>query len=101
MIPPYTLTAILMMLLALFLNSRFNPHFRTKSMFYVSIIAITAQLLMDNLATARGFWVFNEAAILGIYVPIIPIENILFGLALCWFTVLFFELFSKKSPTLH
>lgn len=96
MIPAYTLTVIIMMLLSLALNWRYNPKFKSSAFLLITLVAIMAQLIMDNLTVWRGFWFFNEIHSIGVKVPFIPIENVGFGLALCWFVVLFFEIFSKK-----
>lgn len=98
MIPAYTITAIAMFLLAVYLNYRFNPHFANQRLMTIGIFfAIFAQFVMDNLTAWRGFWIFNDAVTLGIRVPIIPLENLIFGASLFLFTILFWELFSRQK----
>ena len=45
-------------------------------------LAVLFQLVFDNLMTAAGLWIFNPAATLGIFLPYIPLENLLFGASL-------------------
>lgn len=97
MIPVYTITAIIMLFLAFFLNYRYNPHFQNEKMVSVGVfLAILFQFIFDNLTAWRGFWVFDDAVTLGIRVPVIPVENLIFGVSLFLFTVLFWEIFSRK-----
>ena len=93
----YTVASLFMFSVALALNARFNPVFRSKRIVLATLaVAALAQLVADNLTVLRGFWHFNDAATLGIRIPFMPLENLFFGLALCLFTVLFFEAFSRK-----
>ena len=48
------------------------------------------QLVLDNYLTAQGLWIFDPHRVMGIYLPFIPIENILFGVELLWMTLLFY-----------
>jgi lycopene cyclase domain-containing protein len=45
-------------------------------------IGLLLQLIFDNMMTAQGLWIFDFSKTLGIAVPIIPLENLLFGAAL-------------------
>jgi lycopene cyclase domain-containing protein len=53
-----------------------------KSVLLVSAISVFFQLIMDNYMTFLGLWSFDFSKTLGIAVPIIPLENLLFGIAL-------------------
>ncbi len=89
----YTLAAVAMVLVGLGLNFRFNPVFREnkKAVLLASFVAVAAQLVFDNLTVWRGFWHFNDVAMSGIRIPFMPVENLLFGLALFLFTVVMWE----------
>lgn len=94
----YTAAAIVMFGLALGLNMKFNPVFQQNGKAVVAAVGIaaSAQLVFDNLTVWRGFWHFNNAATLSVRIPWMPVENLLFGLALMLFTVLAWEAVEKK-----
>ncbi len=89
----YTAAAVLMFAVALGLNLKFNPVFQQNHMAAMVALAVAAlaQLIFDNLTVWRGFWQFKQAAISGVLLPWMPVENLLFGLALMLFTVLVWE----------
>jgi lycopene cyclase domain-containing protein len=60
-------------------------------------IAIFFQLVFDNLMTAYGLWIFDFSKTLGIAVPVIPLENLFFGLSLMIFTVVCWERLGKSG----
>lgn len=64
---------------------------------YTTIVFIIFQLIFDNFFTERGLWVFNSAEIVGIFVPIIPLENIFFGVEMLWFTLILYSFFSREQ----
>ncbi len=54
-------------------------------------VAVLGQLAFDNYMSSLGLWQFAPQFILGILVPIIPIENLLFGASLFMLTVASYE----------
>ncbi|MBI5226137.1 lycopene cyclase domain-containing protein [Candidatus Micrarchaeota archaeon] len=94
----YTVAAVMMFLVALGLNLKFNPVFQQnkKAVIVALAVAALAQLIFDNMTVWRGFWRFNDAATVGLRIPFMPVENLLFGLALMLFTVLAWECTAKR-----
>jgi lycopene cyclase domain-containing protein len=68
---------------------------RRKAFWYALALTILTQLVADNLTAWRGFWNFNEQAMIGVRVPVIPFENLLFGVALFYSSIISWE-FSLK-----
>lgn len=99
----YTLAAVVMLVLAMAANLRWNTAVRQSPRAFAMALSLAAvaQLVFDNVTVWRGFWQFNEAAISGIRVPFMPIENLLFGLALFLFTVLAWEKAGGKATKLR
>lgn len=85
-------------LLDLVLNTRLiHP---TPRFLKTSIVFLAFQLVFDNLFTWQGIWVFNPTEVIGIYLPFIPLENLFFGLALLWGTlILYTKLLSLNHAT--
>lgn len=54
------------------------------------------QLVFDNLFTLLGVWSFNSAETLGIFVPFIPIENLIYGQELLAFTIILYRKLLSK-----
>lgn len=69
----------------------------TPQMIYTTIIFLVFQLIFDNYFTAQGLWVFNASETLGIFLPFIPIENLLFGVEMLWFTLIVYTYFLRKD----
>lgn len=93
----YTIVSIGALAFFWFLNEHANPFFKNKKIVFWSLgIIVFAQLVADNWAAARGFWVFNDSVTVGVRVPVIPLENLLFGTALFLCTVFFWEWFSAN-----
>lgn len=53
------------------------------------------QLVFDNVFTWQGIWVFNRVETIGLFVPFIPVENLLFGFELFSFTIILYEFFRR------
>ena len=70
-----------------------------KPLLAASLLAVFFQLAFDNIMTAAGLWTFDFSYTLGIAVPAIPLENLLFGLALMLATVVSWEHAGKKRWT--
>lgn len=96
----YTLVSVTALAFFWVLNEYSNPFFKNKKTVFVCLgIVVLAQFLADNWAAMRGFWIFNDAVTLGVRVPFIPLENLLFGTALFLCSVFWWELFSKNKKT--
>lgn len=54
-------------------------------------VAVLGQLAFDNYMSSLGLWKFAPQFILGVLVPIIPIENFLFGASLFMLTIASYE----------
>ncbi|MBI5553568.1 MAG: lycopene cyclase domain-containing protein [Candidatus Diapherotrites archaeon] len=89
--PEYTLLALGILAFCAGLAIRRVPLNHKSLLFFGVGIALLAQLLLDNLMTFLGLWAFNPNSILGVYVPVIPAENLLFGAAMFLFTVSVWE----------
>ncbi|MBI2444820.1 lycopene cyclase domain-containing protein [Candidatus Micrarchaeota archaeon] len=95
----YTVAAVFMFVLGIGANFAWNPMVRKNPEALLAALgwAALAQLVFDNLTVARGFWHFNDAAVSGIRIPFMPVENLFFGMALFLFTVLAWELAATKT----
>ncbi len=65
--------------------------------FYTTIVFVIFQLIFDNYFTLQGLWVFNQSETLEIFVPFIPIENLLFGVVLLWGTLILYTKMIQRS----
>jgi len=85
----YTLFATVALVLSAALALRAKlPH---GPLLALSLIAALSQLIFDNIMAAAGLWQFDFSQTLGIAVPVIPVENLLFGLALALATITSWE----------
>jgi lycopene cyclase domain-containing protein len=73
---------------------------RRKVFYYVLAFALLTQLIVDNLTTWAGFWNFNEQTMIGVRVPVIPFENLLFGVALFYSSIISWEFSLKMAKKL-
>ena len=62
----------------------------TPPFLFTTLAFLAFQLVFDNLFTWHGIWVFNPEEVIGIYLPFIPLENLFFGLALLWGTLILY-----------
>jgi len=60
-------------------------------------ISVFFQLIFDNLMTSLGLWSFDFSYTVGLAVPVIPIENLLFGTSLAIATIASYERMLKGS----
>lgn len=90
----YTVAAVAMFVVGLGLNLKYNPVFQKNrnAVLWAGGLVALAQLIFDNLTVWRGFWQFNDAATLGLRIPFMPLENLLFGLSLFFFAVWLWEM---------
>ena len=93
MIPTYTI-AVVAALVAVFLSDRaLGTRVYQKKGFALALgMALAFQLLFDNGMASIGFWQFNPAVTLGVFVPFIPLENLGFGAALFWTVCVLYEI---------
>ncbi len=100
-IPTYTAFALTTLVGVILLDNGLNTHvFRVRNHpFWAAAIAFVAfQLVFDNFFTARGLWLFDPTSLLGIFLPFIPIENLLFGFCLFSCTIILYEHFCRARP---
>jgi lycopene cyclase domain-containing protein len=81
----YTLLSLLALLLAL--ASAIYLKLPAKPLLLLCFLSIFFQLIFDNIMTWAGLWEFDFSQTLGLSLPFIPLENLLFGLALALFMV--------------
>jgi len=68
----------------------------SSQMIYTTIIFLAFQLVFDNYFTIQGLWVFNPSETLGIFLPFIPVENLIFGVEMLWFTLIVYTYLQRK-----
>lgn len=86
----YFIISIIVLTLSLFFALRIaklNP----RLMLLVCAISVFFQLIFDNYFTYLGLWIFDFSHTIGILLPVIPLENLLFGIALTIATVASWE----------
>lgn len=54
------------------------------------------QLVFDNYFTSQGLWMFDVSKTLGIFIPFIPVENLVYGTALLWLTLVLYAFFQRR-----
>ena len=67
-----------------------------KSLALACAISAFFQLIFDNYMTSLGLWAFDFSFTLGIAIPFIPIENLLFGTSLAIATIASWERLKAK-----
>lgn len=65
------------------------------------VVSILTQLVVDNLTAWRGFWSFSGQTMIGIRVPVIPFENLLFGIALFYASTVSWEFNLRRERWLR
>ncbi len=85
----YTAAVCLALALVALADYRFGTRLYAKRGFAAWVLTcLGLQFVFDNWMAKIGFWHFNPSATLGVFVPYIPLENLLFGAALAWFAAL-------------
>lgn len=84
-------TVLAMIALALTLALAIRAKLPAKPLIALAFIAVISQLIFDNIMASAGLWKFDFSQTLGIAVPVIPLENLMFGLALAIATVVSWE----------
>ena len=93
----YTLLCIVALAAAYFFDHLLETRVgRRRAFLYALAMALLTQLVVDNLTAWRGFWNFNRDMMLGMRVPVIPLENLLFGIALFYSTIISWEFSSRN-----
>ncbi|MEM3555143.1 MAG: lycopene cyclase domain-containing protein [Candidatus Micrarchaeia archaeon] len=88
----YTILCIVSLVLVFLADSIMKTKVRERKFFLCALaLALITQLVVDNITAWRGFWSFNEEMILGIHLPVIPFENLLFGISLFYATIISWE----------
>jgi len=90
----YTILSLIAVALS-FYYALFIVKLDSKLLVVTCFISVLFQLLFDNYMTSLGLWIFDYSFTLGIMVPIIPIENLLFGISLAAATVASWEALKK------
>ncbi len=67
-----------------------------KRLAIISSISLFFQLIFDNYMTSLGLWSFDFSKTIGLAVPVIPVENLMFGIALTIATVASWERLSRR-----
>ncbi len=64
--------------------------------FWITALIFAAfQLVLDNYFTQIGIWTFNREEVIGIFVPFIPIENLVYGFELLALTIILYSFFAR------
>jgi len=93
----YTLLCIVALAAAYLFDHLLKTRVSSRRTFlYALALALLTQLVVDNLTAWRGFWNFNRDMMLGVRVPVIPLENLLFGIALFYSTIISWEFSSRN-----
>lgn len=89
----YTLAVVLGFFIVLALDGVLRTHLirPTKRFLQTSLIVLGFQVVFDNYFTRQGLWSFNPNEIIGLFVPTIPIENLVFGMEMLWFCLIVYE----------
>lgn len=88
----YTLLCIVSIVLVFLADSFLKTKVKERRAFLLALaLALLTQLVVDNITAWRGFWSFNEEMIIGVRAPVIPFENLLFGISLFYATVILWE----------
>lgn len=95
----YTLSIIIFGIFLVVLDKIFQMHILSRSniaFWKTAAVFFVFQLVFDNLFTYLGVWSFNSAETIGIFVPFIPIENLIYGQELLAFTIIFYRKLLSK-----
>jgi lycopene cyclase domain-containing protein len=90
----YTLISIVVLLASLY-YALAVVRLPEKHLLIAVSISVFFQLIFDNYTTSLGLWSFDFTQTLGLAVPIIPLENLLFGAALAISTIASWERIRK------
>lgn len=60
-----------------------------------ALIFAAFQLVLDNYFTQAGIWKFNHTEVIGIFIPFIPIENLVYGFELLALTIILYSFFAR------
>lgn len=72
----FAFIALLIGLIVFLIRYRIFKGMRVRILIYF-ILAYVIGMIWDYIATTRGHWVFSKEALLGIYIGIIPLEDII------------------------
>ena len=96
----YTLVALIALLFIIILDRKLLRTriiaWKNSRLWKTTAVFVLFQLVLDNYFTAKGLLVFNPHTVIGIYLPFIPIENILFGIELLWLSIILYSFFQTK-----
>jgi lycopene cyclase domain-containing protein len=96
------LLCIIALIVVFLADSLLKTKVRGRKAFLCTLaLAILTKLVVDNITTWRGFWSFNSDMTLGIRVPVIPFENLLFGISLFYSSVISWEFSKRHSARAH
>ena len=69
--------------------------FQNKAFWKTAGIFAVFQFVFDNLFTAVGVWRFDAAQTLGVFIPFIPVENMVYGFVLLGWTIVLFTFWAR------
>ncbi len=96
----YTIISIVVLLASLYYAIAVVK-LSSKHLLIAVAISVFFQLIFDNYMTLLGLWSFDFSKTLGIAVPIIPLENLLFGASLAIATIASWESVKKNKGQLR
>jgi len=93
------LIAILLFLIITFIikwKFKIKLHNSNKQAILMTLFFLIIGVLADSFAVWRGYWIFYEPYVLGIYIGVLPIEEYLLFLVAPFFGITMYKLFQKK-----
>jgi lycopene cyclase domain-containing protein len=66
-----------------------------RSFWITALIFAGFQFVLDNYFTRTGIWTFNSAEVIGVFIPFIPIENMVYGFELLALTIILYSFFAR------
>jgi len=94
----YTILASISVLVTLVLDRVTGIRILKRKEFYVFLFIIFLfKLLVNGFLTGKNIVMYNPAYFLGIRLTSIPLEDFLFGFSMVTLTIIFWELFKKRS----
>lgn len=96
----YTLAIVLAMIGLIFLDRQLKTHVlrvNNHPLWGAAIVFALFQFVLDNYFTSRGLWMFNSNQMVGVFIPFIPIENILYGFELLLLAIILYEFFARSG----
>ena len=89
----YTILSVIFLVATFFyaLYAKIN----IRMLIILCFVSLFFQLIFDNYMTSLGLWIFDYSHTVGIKLPIIPLENLIFGVSLTLATVATWEILKQ------